>query len=370
MTNLVCFHCARGKLMNAKFFEAREYVAQARESLQRGDTRSAWQLGKQAALAAPEMEDVWLVLTASAPDPQSALAHARKALEINPKSSRAQRAFEWANAQGKQPPHGTPSTSSRKIYHNKWLYAALLISLGCFVIGLLGFSAWTMPPFASILINFRAPVSTQENLWAAVDIAKPSPTPIDVSVFAPQIQITPSEVMSNVTTLNETATSTLLPTETPTPVVDATETSGTLIMEIVDDSQSNPPRESQAQFPDEGNGERWIDVNLSEQRVYAYEGDIIVNSFLVSTGLPETPTVSGRYQIWVKVRIQDMSGPGYYLKDVPYVMYFYKDYGLHGTYWHNNFGRPMSRGCVNLTIDDAKWLYNWASVGTVVDVHY
>jgi lipoprotein-anchoring transpeptidase ErfK/SrfK len=80
--------------------------------------------------------------------------------------------------------------------------------------------------------------------------------------------------------------------------------------------------------------------------------------------------VTGEYKIYVKVRMQDMSGPGYYLRDVPYVMFFKGDYGLHGTYWHNNFGTPMSRGCVNLTIDDAAWLFNWASVGTIVNVHY
>jgi lipoprotein-anchoring transpeptidase ErfK/SrfK len=51
-------------------------------------------------------------------------------------------------------------------------------------------------------------------------------------------------------------------------------------------------------------------------------------------------------------------------------MYFYKGYGLHGTYWHSNFGTPMSHGCVNLTIPDAQWLYNWASVGTLVNIHY
>jgi lipoprotein-anchoring transpeptidase ErfK/SrfK len=118
-----------------------------------------------------------------------------------------------------------------------------------------------------------------------------------------------------------------------------------------------------------GNGERWIDVDLSQQRVYAYEGDVLMNSFIVSTGTWQTPTVTGEFRIWVKVRSQAMTGPGYYLPDVPYVMYFYKDYALHGTYWHNNFGTPMSHGCVNLTIPDAEWLYNFASVGTVVNVH-
>ena len=64
-----------------------------------------------------------------------------------------------------------------------------------------------------------------------------------------------------------------------------------------------------------------------------------------------------------------MSGPGYFLPGVPFTMYFYKGYGLHGTYWHNNFGTPMSHGCVNLTIPDSEWLYGFASIGTLVNVH-
>jgi lipoprotein-anchoring transpeptidase ErfK/SrfK len=165
----------------------------------------------------------------------------------------------------------------------------------------------------------------------------------------------------------------LTATEVPAVTPEATETPSTVTIEIVaDDSMSQAAQslEEQGQYPAEGNGERWMDVNLSEERVYAYEGDIVVNSFLVSTGVAETPTVTGEYQICVKVRIQDMSGPGYYLPDVPWVMYFYDEYGFHGTYWHSNFGTPMSRGCVNMTIDDAAWLYNWASVGTAVNVHY
>ena len=55
-----------------------------------------------------------------------------------------------------------------------------------------------------------------------------------------------------------------------------------------------------------------------------------------------------------------MTGPGYYLPEVPYTMYFYEGYALHGTYWHNNFGQRMSRGCVNLQTDNAKQLFEWA----------
>jgi len=115
---------------------------------------------------------------------------------------------------------------------------------------------------------------------------------------------------------------------------------------------------------------RWIDVNLSAQRVTAYQGNTPVRSTLVSTGLPRTPTPTGRYRIYVKYTSDDMGGPGYYLRNVPYVMYFYRGYSLHGTYWHSNFGRPMSHGCINLPTSEAQWLFNWAAVGTLVNIHY
>jgi lipoprotein-anchoring transpeptidase ErfK/SrfK len=107
--------------------------------------------------------------------------------------------------------------------------------------------------------------------------------------------------------------------------------------------------------------EKWIDVDLSEQRVVAYEGRDPVRAFLVSSGLPRTPTVTGEFRIRMKVRSQTMSGPGYYLPNVEWVQYFYEDYAFHGTYWHNNFGQPMSSGCVNMTNEDAQWLFDWAS---------
>jgi uncharacterized protein YraI len=114
---------------------------------------------------------------------------------------------------------------------------------------------------------------------------------------------------------------------------------------------------------------RWIDVDLAQQRVTAYEGQRTIFTTLASTGLPNTPTVVGQFRIWIKLRYDDMSGPGYYLEDVPYVMYFYQGYGFHGVWWHANFGNPMSHGCVNLPADAAEWLFNWADVGTLVNVH-
>jgi lipoprotein-anchoring transpeptidase ErfK/SrfK len=117
-------------------------------------------------------------------------------------------------------------------------------------------------------------------------------------------------------------------------------------------------------------GERWVDVNLTTQTVHAYEGETLVRSFLVSTGRQNTPTVTGQYRIYIKLEKTDMRGPGYHLKDVPFTMYFFRGYGFHGTYWHNNFGTPMSHGCVNMATPDAEWLFNFADVGTLVSVRY
>jgi len=121
-------------------------------------------------------------------------------------------------------------------------------------------------------------------------------------------------------------------------------------------------------------GARWIDVNLSTQTLTAYEGTTPVFSSLISSGTWAHPTVTGQFSIYLRYQSQDMNGYrlgyDYYLPNVPYVMYFYRDYSLHGTYWHNNFGTPMSHGCVNMNTADAQWLYNWSSYGTTVNVHY
>ena len=112
--------------------------------------------------------------------------------------------------------------------------------------------------------------------------------------------------------------------------------------------------------------DRWIRVDLSEQMVVAYEGDLPVRAFIISSGLPGTPTVTGTFRIRTKVRSQTMEGGDpalhnyYNLPNVQWVQYFYADYSFHGTYWHNNFGHPMSHGCLNMTNADARWLFDWA----------
>jgi hypothetical protein len=117
-------------------------------------------------------------------------------------------------------------------------------------------------------------------------------------------------------------------------------------------------------------------VSISAQTMWAYEEGEVVMSSLVSTGtaeVPETTTPIGFHSVVAKFDAQTMegtiSGEYYRVEDVPYVMYF-DDGGdaLHGTYWHSNFGTPMSHGCVNLPMDIAAWMYGWADVGTAVSV--
>ena len=117
-------------------------------------------------------------------------------------------------------------------------------------------------------------------------------------------------------------------------------------------------------------------VSLSAQKMWAYEGGDLAISSLVSTGtgnVPETLTPTGFFSVLAKFDVQTMegtiSGEQYRVEDVPYVMYFDNNGdALHGTYWHNNFGTPMSHGCVNLPMDVAAWMYQWAPVGTAVSV--
>lgn len=118
--------------------------------------------------------------------------------------------------------------------------------------------------------------------------------------------------------------------------------------------------------------EKWIEIDLSEQRLRAWEGNTLVYNFLTSTGKwGRTP--QGEFRIWIKMRYCLMDGGSvedgtyYYLPNVPYVMYFHGAYGIHGTYWHNNFGTPMSHGCVNLSIPDAGTLFAWTEPPVLPD---
>lgn len=115
-------------------------------------------------------------------------------------------------------------------------------------------------------------------------------------------------------------------------------------------------------------GERWIEIDLSTQRLIAWEGNRPVYAVIVSTGKTSTPTPTGIFSIQTRYRTTRMSGEGYDVPDVPYAMFYHRGYAIHGADWHNSFGTPVSHGCTNVAVNHARWLYNWASVGTSVIV--
>lgn len=165
---------------------------------------------------------------------------------------------------------------------------------------------------------------------------------------------------------------------------EATALQGVFLGNIVDvpTSESNTALAQSDQVLGESTSNKKILVDLTNQRLYAKEGDTTVYEFPVSTGKwGRTPT--GTFKIWIKLRYTRMTGGRkewgtyYNLPNVPYTMYFYNDeipkhrgYGIHGAYWHNNFGRPMSHGCINVSPDNAGLLYAWANPPSLQNTTY
>ncbi|PJA93965.1 MAG: hypothetical protein CO132_00605 [Candidatus Kerfeldbacteria bacterium CG_4_9_14_3_um_filter_45_8] len=126
---------------------------------------------------------------------------------------------------------------------------------------------------------------------------------------------------------------------------------------------------------DSERGDRWIEVNLSEQIEYIWEDGYLRNVYLVSTGLPSTPTPAGEFSITKKFPFHDYVGDNYSFLNTPWNLRFLeggagKNMYLHTAYWHNNFGHPMSHGCINMRQEDVAWVFNWADIGTAVWTHF
>lgn len=122
-----------------------------------------------------------------------------------------------------------------------------------------------------------------------------------------------------------------------------------------------------------GDWPKWIEVNVSTQRMYVYQNGQVVRTFLVSTGKPSTPTPLGTFYIWEKLTLQTMIGADYVQPNVPYINYFdHSGDAIHGNYWRpasvfGNYG--TSHGCVGLEVSDAEWVYEWAPIGTPIVIH-
>ena len=401
--------------MNPDPESARKTLLNAQQAMQHGDRQAARRLAEKAIELAPDSEDPWLILAALA-SPQASVKYLGQALKINPQSQRARKGMHWAverlrhekagetstgqipssqkqleNLPGDrmaQPPSGVPATSEPKtqprlqkmpgqavarsapfadllppkaLASNRWSFLTLFLVAICVTI------AWSFWPgnASRVLAFLHAPRSMPAIPGVLAEVNKPTYTPSSTPTFTPSATFTPTPTF----TLTPTPTDTSTPTETFTP----TDTPWPTDTEIPWPTDTEIPWPTDTPEPvinPGGGGVRWIDVDLSQQMLYAYEDNTIVASFLVSTGVSQFPTVTGQFHTYIKLLYTLMAGDGYYLPDVPYTMYFYKGYGIHGTYWHNNFGHPMSHGCVNMYTPDAEWLYYWAPLGILVNIHY
>ena len=123
-------------------------------------------------------------------------------------------------------------------------------------------------------------------------------------------------------------------------------------------------------------GEKWVDLNLSNKTVTAYEGATVVHGPVsIVDGAAETPTVTGTYKVYLQYESQTMRGENadgspYVAENVPWVSYFYSGYAFHGAGWRSSFGYSGSHGCVNMPVSEAQWIYNWVDTNTVVQSHY
>lgn len=298
---------------------------------------------------------LWMVWLSE--DPHARVAYADRALALDPRNPRARAARRWAESSASfaspEPNSRESLRRRRKIGWSRLIPATALGSVGAFFAGMFLVLIWYAPQGIPIV-----PASD----------ATPSPTRTKAATLGPSSTPTPSA--SAVTTPVDTAAPTATDTPTPIPTPSLSPTSPPTVTPRP--SRSSPlstPDGMSPTRPSISDDVRWIDVDLTRQTLTAYEGQTAVRTTLVSTGLPRTPTPVGQYYIYIKFLKDDMRGPDYYLRDVPYTMYFYRGYGLHGTYWHSNFGQPMSHGCINLPTEEAKWLFDWASVGTLVKIH-
>jgi len=338
-------------------------LQQVRAALRRRDRAAARWWARRAVRLDPTWDVSWAILGLLTTHPQARKAYLRHALRLNPRNQVAARALALQQVPQAHRRRGAPidqdaapSAGPQVLEADRgrtlWRSATWFLSAGGFV--LIAFLAWSLFYGSTVGWAQPAPPTPTEQVLLVPGTTTPTPTP-----WLPATN-TPTPTPTSTPTPTPTHTPTPTPTSTPTPTPTPTNTPSPTPTAAASRA-FHPPPQVQA-------NERWILVDLSEQRLYALEGERLVREFVVSTGRWPTVTVTGTFRIWAKLKSTDMSGPGYYLPNVPYTMYFYQDYGIHGTYWHNNFGVPMSHGCVNMRTEDARWLFYWADVGTIVHV--
>lgn len=299
----------------------------------------------------PSYEEAWLERAAVIEDPQEAMAHLAQVLMLNPGNELARQELRsLRQSAGNLPAYRgvlpaavapSPVPVSKPLLPRVFPFAWVLLAVVLLLL-LVGGALWVDAPQTVVAALLPTDTPTPTPTFTPTSTSTPTPTPT--------FTLTPTS--TNTPTSTATPTPTTMPTATHTPTFTPTPT-------------QNPTKVS----ADQSESEKWIEVDLSKQRLCAYEGQETVFCAPVSTGTSRYPTVKGRFKIYAKYRSTRMRGPDYDLPNVPWTMYFHGSYAIHGTYWHNSFGRPMSHGCVNMKTSQARRLYQWAPKKTLVVVH-
>jgi hypothetical protein len=378
---------------------ADQAIRNAMQALERGDKVSARQWAERAASLAPHLEQPWLILGAAS-DPSDSIAYLEKALQINPDSIAAKKGLDWARKRLTQtsippaPVQSQPTRLSNPAYNLQPAHVPLdrlqpvnfqppqstqtsqthprrAVWLAFAIVSILVIVTWFIwsgnasPAFALI----HGTKTPQENSFSApVDIAKPTYTSSPTLTFTPTATSSPTSMPTDTPTLTPTNpptfTPTLIPTDTPTITPTSVDTATPFLPD------TSTPEPTLAYDP------KRIVVSISEQHLYAYEGDVLVYSFVASTGMNHSTRV-GTFSVLDK--IPNAYGATWNIWMPNWLGIYYSGYlenGIHALpilsngnrLWAGYLGRPISYGCIVLGVEESQMLYDWAEVGTVVEI--
>jgi lipoprotein-anchoring transpeptidase ErfK/SrfK len=376
--------------MASQYIPPSQALKQAKEALQRGDKHAARTWAQIAAALAPDMEDLWLILAAVA-KPRASIAYLNRALEINPYSQRARAGLEWAFRQranqqteagmwNSQPPSvptdltPNPNTISQKADLDLYvptkvvakrrpsILVPVLIVVVCLAAALAVWPGVSSAASAAI----RNTASTQDGSllsWLPAGRVKPTVTP------------TPTAIVTETATPSPTSTPPV--TASPTPFQPATATATFTATPLP--TNTPQPTNTQEFIPTQppANGGKLIVVSISQQHLYAYQGSTLVYSFVASTGSGNS-TSTGTFSILDKIPRALGADWNFWMPDWMGIYYVGDlENGIHSLpvlpngqrLWGDSIGTPVTYGCVVLGEEDALELYNWAEIGTTVQIN-
>jgi lipoprotein-anchoring transpeptidase ErfK/SrfK len=394
--------------MTSNLSIAKDAVRIALKELRHGNKQAARAWAHRAVEIDPGLEDGWLILAYLA-EPRASLEYIKKALEVNPGSSAARQALAEVQRRLEKvskvapletsqppapPPEKTPAQPPEKPTRKRrtgWWKMLPIYGLACVAVGVLTLlvfqsrlaEANSLPPVrqeaivlpparqeAIVLLPLStatASVTPQPILSAtAAAIPTDSATATDLPTDTVTATALPTEPASATALPTETATSTPVPTETASPTPEAAAT-----LEAI------PAINSPTQMPPVSpSGEKRIVVQISEQRLYAYQGDTLIYDFVVSTGASHATRI-GSFSVLDKIP-EAWSDPwGFWMPDWLGIYWVgYTENGIHAlpvltngnVLWGDALGTPASHGCVVLNPEDARSLYDWADIGTQVEI--